>query len=377
MILSVWALACEESPVKMRLLVYDETIDSYGFKDVSLETINDISRLDGSATVLRGGLSIEIDYQKGELDWKELGHPVNFSAFEQGGVLIPENYDSLAMASIYYNIERSFLFFRDELGIDEGILKRLPTYYRPKVVLIEGDGEKMLEKDNAFYMKITNSERAFFVVHHKLFQWIPMSLNGGILTHEYTHYVFDRLVLEKKAGLTPESDNFLLSINEGTADFMAAVRTGDPHYMSHTIPEGYFEVSRCNGSPSMELSRDISNPERPDYTRMMDLWARRTDPSNFCPYEIGLMWAAMLYEIADALDSSDQDRPKREALLKVAGWLLEAIEALGPHLSGQDTFEIWEIMSIFVSKVDASDRETVCDIIENRYAMHFDEVDGC
>ena len=53
----------------------------------------------------------------------------------------------------------------------------------------------MLEQDNAFYMRVTNDEQAFFIINHQLFQWIPMSLNGGIITHEYTHYVFDTFVL--------------------------------------------------------------------------------------------------------------------------------------------------------------------------------------
>ena len=372
------ATACEDDSVRMRLLVYDKATDDYAIRAVDIETINDIERLDGEVTVLKGGLSVEIDYQTGKMSWKELGHSVVFSAFDQNGVLVPENYDSLAMATVYYNMERSYLFFRDTLGIDGALLKRLSTYYKPRVVTISQDGEKLLEQDNAFYMKIEGDEQAFFIINHNIFQWIPMSLNGGIITHEYSHYIFNTLVLEKKGGLDPESDNFLLAINEGSADFFATARTADPRFMSHSIPKGYFAVP-CNSLIDyMELSRDIANPEQRDYTRVMDQWARSTTPVDFCPYKIGLVWAAMLYEIATAIGPADAETPSRAGLVRVAKWLVATLDDLGKQLAGQETFEIWEVMSILVAQIDSTEeRKKICDIIEERYNLYFDEVDGC
>jgi hypothetical protein len=367
LLISLCLGACEEGEVKMQLLVYDKASDSYLFNAVPISTLDDVSRLDGDATVLKGGLSIEIDYGKGQLDWKELGHPVVFSAFENDGVLIPETYDSLAMASVYYSMELSYLFFRDELGVDETLLKRIPSYYKPKVVLVDSTGERLKEEDNAFYMRIAGDERAFFIINHSLFQWIPMSLNSGIITHEYTHYVFDTLVLEKKTQLDSASENLLLAINEGTADFYATA----------------FEIPVCGSSQYVELSRDIANTDvdSRNYTFRMERAAESaTSLAEFCPYEIGLFWASMLYEIALTLETDplNPEEPSREALVRVGRWLMAALRDLGVRLQAQDTFSVSDIMSLLAGNIESpEDKESVCDIIESRYNLKFYEVDGC
>lgn len=377
MLASLAFFGCDEETVKMRLLAYDNTSETYELKDVSLTTLTDVDRLAGDATVIRGGLSLVLDYQEGELDWKRLGHPVVFSGFNQDGVLIPENYDSLAMASVYYSMEQSYLFFRDDLGLDDTLLKRLPTYYRPEVMVVTADGERLMEQDNAFYMKVENDEQAFFIIHHKLFQWIPMSLNGGIITHEYTHYVFDTLVLEKSGELDADSRNFLLSVNEGIADFMAVARTRDPRFMSHSIPLGLLPVP-CNSSFKMDISRDIANPQKRNYTRSMDTWARATSPSNYCPYEIGLFWAGVLYETAQSIDSDDSGEPSPESLRTVSRWLIAALGDLGAFLSTHTSFELHDMMTLFVDQIVESDhRATFCDILAERYDFGFSEVEGC
>ena len=361
----------------MKLLTYDKASDAYVYGVVTVQTLDNLKKLDGEATVIKGGLSIEIDYQTGGLEWKKRGHDIAFGFVKDGSVLVPDSFDSLAMASIYYNMELSFLFFRDDMGLGSQMPKRLPTYYDPSIQSIDEDGTRTREIDNAFYMKISHDNRGFFIVPFKQFQWIPMALNSGILTHEYTHYIFDILVLDNIYSLDDESANFMRSVNEATADFMAVIRTEDSNYMSHTVPEGLFVTPECNATTNMELSRDVSDPDFHKYNPMMDFVARHSDPHEYCPYEIGLFLASMLYEISSAIDGSDGP-PSKKTLLKVGKLWLKALKDLGISMIGRKHFEIWEVLSSFVKRIEVVEwRNVACEIIEEHYSDYFDEIEGC
>jgi hypothetical protein len=371
---------CEPEEIKMNLLVYDNATDSYVFDDVEVKTLDDIGRLEGEATTLVGGSSIKLDYQTNKLVWNDAGHSVAFEWIKKNGVLIPEDYHSLAMASIYYNIELSMLFFFDALGLPQGALNDMRTYYWVDMKIVETDGENYKSKDNAFYMYLTPKEQAFFVVPFDQFQWIPMPLNSGIITHEYSHAVFDSVVygLKGEAALSSSSVNFLTGINEGCADFFAVARTLDPDYLAHSVPKGLY-VIECN-YPGVysELVRDASVPK--NYTDLLDTPARDMETFEFCPYDIGSFFESLLYEIAGKIDQDSQGPPSRKSLTTVARWLLGALEDLGNRISSgnQQPFEIWELISNFVMRIGSKEeRDAACSVIQTRYEMYFDEVEGC
>ena len=366
----------------MRLLAYDKNTDSYALTDVDISTLEDTRKLSGSATVLRAGLALTLDYGKGSVNWDQKDGPVSFTATEQGGVLIPDSFDSLAMASIYYNMELSYLFFCDEMGIDGATLRRLPTYYKPKIVIKENEKEPYQMMDNAFYMQISDTERGFFIVPFEIFQWVPIALNTGILTHEYTHYVFDILFKDNIPTLDAKSENFLRAFNEATADFMAVARTEDPDFMAPSIPPTLFVAEKCNGLSGMELSRDISDPITQNYNSIMDYWAREIEDTNaFCPYEIGLLLAGIFYEIAIGLDEVNgdiEDTPSKESLILVAGRLMDTLDGLAESVSKTEDFELWDMFSELVAQFDNNtERAVVCSVIEARYEIYFSEVIGC
>lgn len=379
--LSIVALVgCEPEDVTMRLLVYDSESDSYVFDDVEITTLNDVGRLSGEATTMVGGSSMKLDYRTSKLIWYNAGHSVAFQWTESDGVMIPEDYHSLAMASTYYNIELSTLFFSDSLGLPPGSLNHMKTYYWADMKVVESDGEKYKAADNAFYMYLTAKEQAFFVVPFDKFEWVPMPLNSGIITHEYSHAVFDSLVygLNGTAALPDVSLNFLTGINEGAADYFSVARTRDPDYLSQSVPKGLY-VIECNYSGTyIELVRDASVPR--NYTELIDEPARSMGMYEFCPYDIGAFFASLLYEIAGEIEQNDQGAPSGESLVTVARWLLGALEEVGADISSgiQQEFEIWQVISYIVARIDAQDqREAACAIIQHRYEMYFDRVEGC
>jgi hypothetical protein len=369
---------CDEDTTKMRLWVYDREVDTYRLEDVEITTLHDIHRLDGDATNLKAGLSLVLNYQNNTLDWKKEADSVAFSAIRKDGVLIPTSFDALAMASIYYNMELSYLFFKDDLKMGNDILKRLPTYYDPKIRVVESDGTESTMTDNAFYMKISENERGFFIVPFEMFQCIPISLNTGIITHEYTHYVFDRVLMDYLPVLDAKSQNFLRSLNEAIADYMAVARTSDPDFMAPSIPPNLFVTPTCNALQNMELSRDISNPISPNYTESMDNWARNVqDINEFCPYEIGLMSAGMFYQMAAGINESDSE-PSKQSMTVVAGWILKSLKDLKPVIVQNHDFELWDMFNQLVNATDDSyQKALLCEIIGQRYSMYFSEVKGC
>jgi len=364
--------------VSVELLAYDEVADEYVIDAVDITTLDDVDRLQGRATKIVGGADITLDYQKNELQRDDPGHAVAFGAFEQDGVLIPEDFDSFAMASAYYNIELSLLFY-ESLGMEEGALVDMETFYWPDFTLIESDGEETIMEDNAFYMFVSANDRGFYVFPYADFQWLPMSMNGGIMTHEFSHAVFDAFVEDPSrqmvdGGMTLSGANLLYGMNEGIADFMAVARTGDPDYMEHSIEKGVFSV-QCNSATYKEIVRDAS--VQWNYSASIDDPARSVQADAFCPYDVGAFFAAALYAIADGIDTENapEQAPSHEALRTVARALFESMGDLGQTLTPD--FELWDMFGLMVENLGPEHADAACSVLEERYAMYYDQVAGC
>lgn len=374
-VFSLVLTACEQPDVTIRLLVYDWAADTYMFKDVEVRTLTDVNTLQGRATNIYGGAELTLNYVQNHLKWQDNGHDIAFSAIDKGGVLIPEDYDSLAMASIYYNIESARFFFIETLGLQIDVVGSLPTYYWASLTIVDQLGRETTLLDNAFYMFMTE-KRAFFVMPFEQFQWIPMSLNVGIMTHEYTHAVFDVLVLGLSGDgfLSDSGANFLYGLNEGCADFMAVAFTGDPNFMRHSIAEGLYGAECNQSGVATDIVRDAS--VNIDYTRQMDRAARNIDKNDFCPYDIGSFWASLLYEIAKEIDTQGNEYVSEAAIQKVAYWLAGTMGALGDRL--ESDFELYDALSLFISQIlDTTDVDDACTVINRRYNMYYSEVKGC
>lgn len=375
-------VGCDPDTTQMRLLVYDKTIDSYALEDVEVETLKDVSTLSGDATVIEAGLSLKLNYDRGNLDWQSESNPVAFSSVKKDGVLIPSTFDSLAMASIYYHMELSYLFYKDDIELPNSLLKRLPTYYNPEIVIVES-GDRYTMTDNAFYMKISRSDRGFFIVPFEMFQWIPIALNTGIITHEFSHYVFDKLLQDNLPELNDKSMNFLRSYNEAFADYMAVARTEDPDFMAPSIPPGLFVTPDCNALKNMELTRNIADPIEVEYSEEMDDSARVISATAaYCPYQIGLQLAGMFYQMAVELDKEagtwDGLQPTQASMIHIGKRLVQSMDGLSHTISTNLDFELWEMFTNLVeSSEDETETSAICGVITDRYAIYASEVNGC
>ena len=208
-------------------------------------------------------------------------------------------------------------------------------------------------------------------------QWVPMPLNSGILTHEYTHAVFDTVVKSADAfsSLSQSGANFAYGLNEGCADYMAVARTGDSNFMSHSTSEDSLFTTCNDPTVPKPLDRDASRIIV--YSEEMDTPARALPFEDFCPYDIGSFWASLMYGIAGEIDPEGGDVPSEESRIKVATWLMETLSALGDGAMDED-FELWQVLTLFVSRINsASEKDTACSVIEERYNLYFANVEGC
>jgi hypothetical protein len=365
----------------VELIDYVPEEDAYDFRTVEIETLDDVDRLSGRATTLVGDAVLELNYQTNLLRWKEPGYRVAFAAVDSGEALVPEDFDSLAMVSVYYQIERSLLFFEDA-GLDASRLVHMETYYRPKFTIIEADGAEEIMADNAIYLYATANDRAFYVFPFQQFQWLPLSMNGGVMTHEFSHAVYDALVTEPNrawidgGGMSTPGVNFVYGLNEGIADVFAVDRTGDPDYMSHSIAKGAY-VSSCNGGGYKDIVRDASVPA--PYTAAMDSAARHLPSDQFCPYDIGAFFSSAVYaaeQRLEGVESGEGAIPTAESRALFGAALLRALDRLGQSLPPE--FELYDLFDLFLEELpNAAAHDALCSALENLYAIHYAEITGC
>lgn len=164
-------------PTRIQLL-WPDNKGGYRFQAVELKTLRDTKNITGDAATLQVyrnsvGIRPHTKFQTGT-----------------DGVLIPEDFETLQMATVYGHMEKLM-----ELDAKLGFADLLP---RPRKVFvefhlpIEVQGEDGKEKkkstlnDNALYSPI---EDALMIVPFER-EGLPISFNAGVLAHEYFHSLF-------------------------------------------------------------------------------------------------------------------------------------------------------------------------------------------
>ena len=265
-VLLLLASACGPSssaPVKVMVL-HQENNGAYAPKEQELRTVADVVGLHGAAVRLIGGAKIvfneqelaTLEQQSGGLTAQQFeeafyatvvksrGGPMRASYLEQNGVLWPTDFHSWNMATAYFNFERAFEYFQSTNTIPLETLKGAGLFYLPEL-----DWPGLVTTDNAFY--IHPLRRFVLVGFEPQSTSLPLGMNAGIMTHEYSHQVFNRVVLRGEAFPAPfitwanegpintsghKAINLLRSLDEGLADYHAvqascAAGTCNPRFM--------------------------------------------------------------------------------------------------------------------------------------------------
>jgi len=235
-------LACAPStaaPVDTMALVLGSN-GSYAPQRVQLQTIDSLVAVRGSVATLRGGASIRVDSadpllqtNNGNLSEEQLekvfvknaGLEPRGSFVQSNGVFWPGDFHTWNMVTAYYNLEQSFLYFQ-AMGVAGEKIANAKVYYFPEFILADTSTQPL--KDNALFF---SPIQAFAVLPFNQQQKVPLAMNSGVITHEYAHLVFNRLVYGGRGlppaflawgnfGVTPQI-NTLKSFEEGLADYHA------------------------------------------------------------------------------------------------------------------------------------------------------------
>lgn len=225
--------ACEPNlalPVKIRAIVPSRT-NNYETRQVELTTPTSIVHLSGPVITLLGGAVVEInptdppattDEQLRAVLLKNPGQPVRANLTEQAGVQIPADFHSWSMVTTFYNFEQAFLYFQKAYdGKLTEELKKVEVLYWTSYKDTTGGSDAELHDNAIFFSPI----HAFMMVPFQKLQKLPLSLNLGVIGHEYAHLVFNKRVYSGAAIPPPISSwtlgpfNLLKAMDEGIADF--------------------------------------------------------------------------------------------------------------------------------------------------------------
>lgn len=307
-----------KSPAQVMALIFGNQ-GAYEVRQVELKTVTDIVSLDGPILNLLGGARIVVDpadpllqsnggnlsdEQLGEIFVKSKGMPPRASYVEKDRVLWPTDFHTWNMVTTVYNFEKAFDYFQtlyDGKPTDE--LLGSKVYYFPTFILLEAGNNPM--QDNALFF---SPVQGFAVLPFDKLQQTPLSINLGVVGHEFSHRVFNRKVYEGRAipdplqkwlGIGSSSTpavNLLKAIDEGLADFHAQgincnTEFGcNTRWLSHSVSESVTDtrdIAQKNKCMTLELRNALATLPASQFT------------GQGLEYKLGTVLAASLYQAGE------------------------------------------------------------------------------
>lgn len=193
------------------------------FKIVALKGVQD-------QKTLRGQI-VEFFLSPGE-NGNQLVGQAPVARFIQGrdGVHIPADVLSLQMVTLYHHMQ-SLKEFEEKLS-DKAV-----NSWPRKIGLQVNSKDTAARYNNAFYNQ--KLETLYFVPYTD--SNLPIPFNPGVIAHEYFHSYFARYVLkplqaQKQVKRDLYTEYVLKSLNEGLADTWGWIYTGDPDFVSLSLP---------------------------------------------------------------------------------------------------------------------------------------------
>ncbi len=295
------AVSCADPPEidsqdRFRVLDYDAEEERYELMESPISTLEDARSVEGDIVHLRGGGQIIMEH----------GNPQDETEFEEAlriedsktprvsyeiedGIVTAWDFDSLMMLTLYHHFERAAHYFED-IGVAHELVGNLPVYYAPRFQILLPFN---LLTDNAAYAFTID---AFLMPQQFFLSGLPFAANRGVIVHEYSHAVFNRIVHDDARAPTylvePWPDpaiNRMRALDEGVADVFGALATGDPDFISPSIAEEEFAVDR-------DLSADR------EYTNQLHSHVESQDSAIFNPYQLGSVVASTIWALRPYID---------------------------------------------------------------------------
>ena len=208
---------------------------NYDFRDVTFSTLTNLDNVEGEVTSVLGDAALNADAGIDEFIspnaqdsiYLEKGKRVRLDYLLKDGVVYPKNFDSMAMLAMYYNYEKTVLFWQENLNLDLSAFGLLRMFYAPRVKRqVEGISVEGSIKINAAFLP---GPRDFFFFKTSPVENLPINMNFGVMAHEFSHAIFDYQFAEMDATVYEtdfeQSQTRLRAVNEGVADYFSYMVT--------------------------------------------------------------------------------------------------------------------------------------------------------
>jgi hypothetical protein len=266
---------------------------NYALREVAFATLTDLDGMTGEVASVRVHGKLDLGSDVDEIVhsddpdgiYLDLGGAPRLAYDVEDGVVVPLDYQSLEILSLYHVFETVYTFWRDEGGIAATDLGTPRLFYDPRLAIAgEGMSLEIIAKLNAAFLP---GPRDFWWFRTSRLEEIPLKLNLGVVAHEFGHLLFDLDFAAQQVTAYDDANAFntdvLNGINEGLADFYSFVVTkNDDEYVA-----------------SSELLAEERNLPVP-WTRST-LYEADCQGSFYCE---GSILASALYEIATQGDRS-------------------------------------------------------------------------
>jgi hypothetical protein len=301
---------------------------TYAPATVQLNTLSEIVPMKGSVANVIGNARIVLDpndpalQQSGLTDLqvenillKNRGQSVTASYDERNGVYWPADFHTWNIVTAYYNFEQAFDYYQ-QLGVFSGdSLGGNTLYYWASFTLTAISPAAQI--NNVIYY---SPVQGFLILpFDQQLQLVPLAMNTGVLTHEYSHRIFNLAVYQGQLFPQPLGQwlgtggpttqiNLLKAIDEGLADY-------------HAYGQSCLTAFGCNPrflessfGQSEADKRDMSQPDKCMNTGLLSALCTLNvnDFTNqSMQYQVGTNLAAALYH-------AGEDTGEREVLQKAS-----------------------------------------------------------
>ena len=298
-------------PTKVRALVLSSN-GEYEPTEVEIKTLTDIVALEGKVARMQGDAVLRLSSSDPEVQaattgeallramTKSEGRSVTASYITDAqGVLWPADFHTWNLVTTYYNLERAWEYFTTDLAVPQAELTQTTVHYFPEFVL--ADASDQPQRDNALFF---SPLQAFLVLPFDTLQKAPLAINASILTHEYSHLLFNRRVYggsylpdalnrwAQDGDFTPGL-NVLKALDEGTADFHAYVASCKTRFGCNTrLLATSFDATQVE-------ARDLSRPLCLDQLTYNNLIRSSLSVVPGLEYQVGTLLASALYQSAN------------------------------------------------------------------------------
>jgi hypothetical protein len=395
--LIVVAVSCApnpSAPVSVMALLYGSN-NKLGPQQTQLTTISSVVKLQGAVVNFVGGAGITLDpndmqqqnllgltdQQLIDALYTSRGGDVHANLIDKAGVLWPADFHSWSMVTTYWNFEQAFLYFNKIYGGEktDHLAGAQVLYWGAYTNLAIADPAQQTLTDNIIYY---SPVRAFVVAPFQLLQKVPVSMNLGIVGHEFAHRVFNQKAYGDHAvppqlGWEGAPLNILKGLDEGLADFhgygVTCVAKNGPGCSTRFLAASFDDETLVS-------NRDFSRGAQDCMTEELRTAIINLDSSTFVgqgkEYDLGTLFAASLYQAAnksgkleimqEALISAYDDSTSQTPGLR---------QVLDANLSTSEKVTLELLSDVLISHVtDPALKAQVCSELWDRLDLHWDQL---